>query len=105
MTRKELVDLAIEKLGPLFKPTDDTVISNIGDTVIIEALDLANMEETAETLTLLRSQIIEAIIIAYENRGSESLKSQSALGQSDSFIDWNEYLQINITKKGKRYIR
>lgn len=105
MTKKELIDLAIEKLGPLFKPTDDTVISNIGETVILEALDLANMKDISESLDLLRSIIIETIIIAYENRGSESLKSQSALGQSDSFIDWNEYLQTNITKKGKRYVR
>lgn len=104
MTRKELVDLAKEKLGPIFKDSDTQVISNIGDTVINEALDLSHMTESSQTLGTLRAIIIEAIVIAYQNRGAESLKSQSELGQSNSFVDWMEYLEANIIKKGKRYL-
>lgn len=104
MTRIELVNLAIEKLGPLFDEKDDNVIVGIGDTVIDEALDNSNRSDTPENLDVLRGIIIDTIVIAYQNRGSEGLKSQSELGQSNSFVDWNEYLITNIIKKGKRLV-
>ena len=104
MTRKELVDLAIEKLGNQYKASDEKVINNIGDTVIGEALNVSHRPETEDTLSDLKAIIIESIIIAYQNRGSESLKSQSELGQSNSFIDWSEYLATNIINRGKRFL-
>lgn len=104
MTRIELVNLAIEKLGPLFDEKDDNIIVGIGDTVIDEALDNSNRSDTPENLDVLRGIIVDTIVIAYQNRGSEGLKSQSELGQSNSFVDWNEYLITNIIKKGKRLV-
>lgn len=104
MSRKELVDLAIEKLGPRYKQSDEKVIKNIGDTVIDEALNVSHRPEDEATLKDLKAIIIESIVIAYQNRGAESLKSQSELGQSNSFVDWMEYLETNIIKKGKRFL-
>lgn len=104
MSRKELVELAKGQLGPLFKSTDEKVISDIGDTVIDEAIIVANRSETEETLKDLKAIIVQSIVIAYENRGTEGVKSQGELGQSNSYIDWMEYLETNIIKKGKRFL-
>lgn len=104
MTREELVKKAITRLGPIFKQNDEQVIKDISDTVITEALDCSHRLESPENLKVLQSVIIEAIVIAYQNRGSEGLKSQSELGQSNSFVDWIEYLQKNVVEKGKRLL-
>lgn len=104
MSRKELVELAKSQLGPLFKTSDEQVISNIGDTVIDEAIIMSNRSETEETLKDLKATIVQCIVIAYENRGTEGVKSQGELGQSNSYIDWMEYLENNIIKKGKRFL-
>ena len=104
MSRKELVQLAIEKLGEQYKKSDEKVINNIGDTIIDEALNVSHRQEDEATLKDLKAIIVESIIIAYQNRGAESLKSQSELGQSNSFVDWMEYLETNIIKKGKRFL-
>jgi hypothetical protein len=104
MSREELINLAKDKLGPVFVSTDEQVLKNIGDTVIDEALDCSHRAENDENLKSLKAIIVETIVIAYQNRGSEGLKSQSELGQSNSFVDWMEYLQNNIIQKGKRFL-
>lgn len=104
MSRKELIELAKVKLGPIFKAEDEKVLESISDTVIDEALDCSHREDTEENLKILKAIIVEAIVIAYQNRGSEGTKSQSELGQSNSFVDWMEYLETNIIRKGKRLI-
>ena len=104
MSRNELVELAKSKLGEILRTQDEQVLEDIGDTVIDEALSIANTEENEKSLTDLKAPIVEAIVIAYQNRGSEGLKSQSELGQSNSFIDWMEYLRTAIINGGKRYL-
>lgn len=104
MSRNELVKLAKSKLGEIFKVQDEQVLKNISDTVIDEALDIANTSESEKSLADLKAPIVEAIVIAYQNRGSEGLKSQSELGQSNSFVDWMEYLRTTIINGGKRYL-
>lgn len=104
MSREELLELAKEQLGPIFIATDEKVLKNISDTVIDEALDCSHREDTPENLKTLKAIIVQSIVIAYQNRGSEGLKSQSELGQSNSFVDWMEYLQTNIIQKGKRLL-
>ena len=104
VTRQSLIEMAKEKLGPQFKTEDEQVFKSIGDTVITEAIVCSNRSETSENLAILQAIIIESIIIAYENRGVENVKSQSELGQSNSFVDWMEYLETNIIRKGKRLL-
>lgn len=104
MSRNELVELAKSKLGEIFRTGDEQVLNNISDTVIDEALSIANAEESEKTLADLKAPIVEAIVISYQNRGSEGLKSQSELGQSNSFVDWMEYLRTAIINGGKRYL-
>lgn len=104
ITRNTIIEKAKQRLGPLYKSDDEKVFSEIGDTVITEAIIASNRSETPRHLEVLQSICIECIIIAYENRGNESLKSQSELGQSNSFVNWMEYLETNIIKKGKRLV-
>ena len=104
VTRESLIEKAKEKLGPVYKESDAQVFKNIGDTVITEAIICANRSETPENLQILQAIIVESIVIAYENRGVEGVKSQSELGQSNSYVDWMEYLETNIIRKGKRLV-
>ncbi len=104
MSRSELVDLAKNKLGEILRASDEQVLEEISDTVIDEALSIANTSESDTSLKDLKAPIVEAIVIAYQNRGSEGLKSQSELGQSNSFVDWMEYLRTAIINGGKRYL-
>ena len=104
VSRESLIKKAKEKLGPLYKESDEEVFSSIGDTVITEAIVCSNRSETPKDLAILQAIIIDSIIIAYENRGTEGVKSQSELGQSNSYVDWMEYLETNIIRKGKRLV-
>lgn len=104
MSRNELVGLAKNKLGEILRAKDEQVLKEISDTVIDEALSIANTSENDKSLKDLKAPIVEAIVIAYQNRGSEGLKSQSELGQSNSFVDWMEYLRTAIINGGKRYL-
>jgi len=104
MSREELNNLAKEQLGPIFKAEDEQVLRHISDTVIDEALDCSHRQENDGNLKILKAIIVQSIVIAYQNRGSEGLKSQSELGQNNSFVDWMEYLQNNIIQKGKRLL-
>lgn len=104
VTRESLIAKAKEKLGPTYKETDEKVFNSIGDTVITEAIICSNRSETSKDLAILQAIIVESIIIAYENRGTEGVKSQSELGQSNAYVDWMEYLETNIIRKGKRLV-
>ena len=104
MSRSDLVSLAKNKLGEILRAQDEEVLKEIGETVIDEALGIANTSESETSLKDLKAPIVEAIVIAYQNRGSEGLKSQSELGQSNSFVDWMEYLRTSIINGGKRYL-
>ena len=104
LTREAIIEKAKQRLGPIYKSEDEKVFSEIGNTVITEAIITANRSETPEHLEILQGICIECIIIAYENRGNESVKSQSELGQSNSYVNWMEYLETNIIKKGKRLV-
>jgi len=104
MSRSDLVSLAKNKLGEILRAQDEEVLKEIGETVIDEALSIANTSESETSLKDLKAPIVEAIVIAYQNRGSEGLKSQSELGQSNSFVDWTEYLRTSIINGGKRYL-
>lgn len=104
MSRSDLVNLAKSKLGEILRAQDEEVLDEIGETVIDEALSIANTSESETSLKDLKAPIVEAIVIAYQNRGSEGLKSQSELGQSNSFVDWMEYLRTSIINGGKRYL-
>lgn len=101
----KIIEYVKLELGPVYKAEDEQILKNIVETVKDEALYIGNrMVETAPTLLEFKSIIIQASIIAYQNRGVEGQTRQGELGQENHFIDWHQYLQNEVVKHGKRYV-
>lgn len=105
LIKQEILDLAKSQLGPLFKEGDKGILENFEMLIITEALDICNMLETSKNLVLVEAMVIQAIIIAYQNRGVEGLASQTELGQTNRYIHWIDYLRDNLIKSGKRFVQ
>lgn len=105
VVKNEIFEFAKTQLGPLFKDGEDEVLKNFEVLVIQEALDICNMLETSSNLILIEAMVIQAIIIAYQNRGVEGLASQTELGQTNTYISWIDYLRTNLIKSGKRFVQ
>lgn len=116
MKYTDVLQIIINRLGDNYKASDENVLKSILDEVISNASYISNREidtsstnpEVAtiedENLKILSPEIIVASIIAYENRGVESVKSKSELGESNTFVDYTEKLRNDIIKNGKRVI-
>lgn len=116
MKYTDLLQVIIGRLGDNYKSTDEEVLKSILDEIISNASYISNREidtsstnpEVAtlkdENLKILSPEITIACVIAYENRGVESVESQSALGESNKFVDYTEKLRNDIIKNGKRVI-
>lgn len=105
ITVGSLVMLTKSQLGPIFKEGDDEVLRNLVDIVMSEALNVGNrMYETDSDLLEFQAIIVQASVIAYQNRGVEGQTRQAELGQDNHFIDWHQYLRDEIVRHGKRYV-
>lgn len=105
ITVETLVTLTKSQLGPTFKEGDDEVLKNLVDIVMVEALHVGNrMYETDTNLLEFQAMIVQAAVIAYENRGVEGQTRQGELGQENHFIDWHQYLRDEVVRHGKRYV-
>lgn len=108
MTYNEILQMIINRLGVNYNSDDSSVLEQILKEKINLASNISNREIDIETedsnLLLLSPEIIQATIIGYQERGVEYTRSQSELGQSNSFIDVDETLRNNIIKNGKRVI-
>lgn len=108
--KQEVLQKIIAILGDNYKATDSAVLESLLDQVITQASYISNRDIDLESqeddnFKLLTPEIINATVIAYETRGVESVKSQSELGQSNTFVDYTEKLRNDIIKNGKRVIR
>ena len=96
-------------LADNYQEKDAPVLTTLLELVITQAEDISNREITDDekdaNFKLLTPEIINATIIAYQNRGVESLKSQTELGESNTFVDYTEKLRADIIKNGKRIVR
>lgn len=108
MTYNEILQNIISRLGVNYNSDDSSVLEQILKEKINLASNISNREINIESedsnLLLLSPEIIQATIIGYQERGVEYTRSQSELGQSNSFIDVDETLRNNIIKNGKRVI-
>ena len=105
ITVDTLVQLTKSQLGPTFKEGDDDVLKNLIDIVKTEALYIGNRMEPDKTdLLEFQAMIVQATVIAYENRGVEGQTRQNELGQENHFIDWHQYLRDEVVRHGKRYV-
>lgn len=111
MTYTDVLEIIIDRLGENYTSSDENVVKSILDEVISNASYISNRdidissEKDDENLKILSPEIIVASIIAYENRGVESVKSKSELGESNTFVDYTEKLRNDIIKNGKRIIK
>ena len=108
--KQTVLQKIIAILGDNYKTTDSAVLESLLDQVITQASYISNRDIDLESqeddnFKLLTPEIINATVIAYETRGVESVKSQSELGQSNTFVDYTEKLRNDIIKNGKRVIR
>lgn len=105
VTIDTLVSLTKSQLGPIFKEGDDEVLTNLVNIVMTEALNVGNrMYETNTNLLEFQAMIVQASVIAYQNRGVEGQTRQGELGQENHFIDWHQYLRDEVVRHGKRYV-
>lgn len=112
MKYTEVLQIIEDRLGDNYNDNDDEVLESILNEVINQASYISNRDITTTSnndiadpnLLILSHEIINASIIAYQTRGVESVKSQSELGQSNTFVDYTEKLRNDIIKNGKRII-
>lgn len=110
MNKAKVLQMITNKLGDNFKEDDTSILEELLDMIIIQAENISNREidldkEKDENLKILSPEIIDATVIAYQTRGVEAVKSQSELGQSNTFVDYTEKLRNDIIKNGKRVVR
>ena len=108
--KQEVLQKIIAILGDNYQETDLSVLESLLDQVITQSSYISNRDIDLESqeddnFKLLTPEIINATVIAYQTRGVESVKSQSELGQSNTFVDYTEKLRSDIIKNGKRVIR
>lgn len=103
--KEDMLNIAITQLGPLFKTDDTKVLENYRWLILNEALDICNMSESSNNLLSIEAIVVQAMIIAYQNRGAEGMASQNELGQNNTYIHWLDYLRDNLINSGKRYVQ
>lgn len=117
MKYTDVLQIIINRLGDNYQDSDQDVLKSILDEVILNADNISNRTINTsstnddastiedENLKILSPEIIVATIIAYQNRGVESVKSKSELGESNTFVDYTEKLRNDIIKNGKRIMK
>ena len=107
--KQEVLQKIITILGDNYQDNDLSVLESLLDQVIEQASYISNRDIDLESpkddnFKLLTPEIINATVIAYQTRGVESLKSQTELGQSNTFVHYTEKLRTDIIKNGKRVV-
>ena len=103
--RHDIIEYAKAQLGPIYKSSDEDVLSNLESIIESEAISVGNrLSVTSVNLTDMFSIIVQCLVIAYQNRGIEGQTRQGELGQENSFINWHQYLQDEVVKHGKRFV-
>lgn len=111
----EVLQMTIANLGANYRSEDADVLKNILHGVINSASFISNRdielyepdgttEKEDDNLYVLCFEIVTAATSAYLDRGVENVKSQNELGQSNTFVDFQEKLRNDIIKNGKRII-
>ena len=79
-----------------------TILENICEMVIREAAQWTNQSLKQDLTRILNDcgpVIIKCSCVAYLNRGSEGLGSQSELGQQNVYTDWVKLMHQQITNR------
>lgn len=99
MTINKILEATKIILGENFKDDTEVVLENICMMVIQEAAEWTNRKVGTELLNECWPVITKCICMAYLNRGSEGLNSQSELGQQNVYNDWVTHMHKQITNR------
>ena len=97
----------IAELGALYTDADATVLSNILDDVITDALYVSNRRYKSDNdnqLTILKSNIKKAVKTIYLQRGTEDVTSESQSGLSKTYDIAIETMKRDIIRENKRIL-
>jgi septin family protein len=82
--------------------SEQTILEHVCEMVINEAAQWTN-QSVKQNLTRILNDceavIVRCSCIAYLNRGSEGLNSQSELGQQNAYTDWVKVMHQQITNR------
>lgn len=111
---QSLKESIITDLGDNFKSGDESLIKQLLEEVLNDALIISNRDklyvnETDETdstqIKVLSSNIRKAVKTIYLQRGAEDVVSNSVSGLSNSYDAAIETMSKDIIRQGKRIIR
>ncbi len=115
MTRNDLLISIINDLGANYKRTDETVLGEILDEIINDALLVSNRYSKAiqsdasmsAQITILQSEIRNCVKAVYLRRGAEEISSENngVLSLNMTFEDAIDRMTSHIIKTGKRLLR
>lgn len=105
MTKAELLEQITRDLAQNYRASDATILSDILDDVIEDALYISNRTNTSNNLKLLRSNIKKAVKSIYLLRGVEEVKSDTQSGLSNTYDDVMETMLKDIIRQNKRLLK
>lgn len=97
-----MINEIINELGDNYNSDDASVLNDILEEVIANALTISNCENSAKNIDFLKQEIKTCVKGIYLQRGSEGLEKLSQSGINSSFNDCMDKLRNDIIRNGKR---
>lgn len=97
-----MINEIINELGDNYNSDDASVLNDILEEVIANALTISNCENSAKNIEYLKQEIKTCVKGIYLQRGSEGLEKLSQSGINSSFNDCMDKLRNDIIRNGKR---
>lgn len=97
----------IAELGDMYDTNDSTVLHDILEDVITDALYVSNRQYKSnkdDQLTILKSNIKKAAKTIYLQRGSEDVTSETQSGISKTYDIAMETMKQDIIRQNKRLL-
>lgn len=103
--KEDILNEIEHDLGDNYVSDDESVLINILDDVISDALSMSNRANTENNLIILKSNIKKATKSIYLLRGVEDVKSNSQSGLSNTYENVMETMMWDIIRQNKRVMR
>ena len=107
MTKSQLLASIIQDLGANFNSDDETLLTELLDEVINNALRFSNRRfktNVEDQIEILAPEIRRCCKSIYLQRGSEDVSSQNTSGLNSKYTNAWERMRQDIYKSGKRIL-
>lgn len=101
----EILEEIKKDLSDNYYDNDDTVLKNLLEDVIADALSISNRKfksDKVNQIEILSSNIKKAVKTIYIQRGTEDVKSSGEAGESKTYADSIEIMEKDIIRQNKR---